>query len=359
MQILLAIAMGLDLIAKRCNDAVLGHASWDDAMSAITAFVGGEKAMLLGMSSAHSYATSLIYNHDPDEISIYNDGYNQLDPRRQKSMLTPVGQVRTGQEYVPNDAIRKTAYFSDISLRGDVKDSVHGVISDNEFGRFTISVQRGFREDYFGSGEKKKLAAILRLLANCFATSRAIATVGGVCNDTCKTWLLIGTDLRYRTLIQDNRLVGESLPGNIELGKSKLVFPDKALEEAFRAGVALASEIGEASFRKDGHVFRLTPMPPQLAWSRIDHITTMLSVSPITHDSGSVIYAKAFGFTDRETEVLLAMIASGSARNAASQLDLGYETVRWHVKNMQSKCRMNSTPSMIRSAISGDLSRLN
>ena len=167
----------LQVVEKKLLDAALGIVTWEDAVGAISVFVGGSKAMLLGASTDTCYATSVFHNHDPSAVALYNSGYNRLDPRRYESMRTPVGQVRLGQQYISNESIKQTAYFADISLRCDVKDSVHGVISSDEFGRFTISVQRGFSDEYFGSTEAERLAAVLPLLAKSFARSRVVATI--------------------------------------------------------------------------------------------------------------------------------------------------------------------------------------
>ena len=351
--------MNLQTVEKQLLDAALGFGTWEDAVATISAFVGGNKAMLLGASSDACYATSVFHNHDPGEVALYNSGYNRLDPRRYESMRTPVGEVRLGQEYVSNDSIRKTAYFADISLRGDVKDSVHGVISNDEFGRFTISVQRGFSDEYFGSAEAERLAAVLPLLAKGFARSRAITTVRSAPdhNQRLQSYL-VATDLRFRSLGKSGQPNLDFLPSGISAGPSGFQFDTPALETAFKQGIMLAKRTGDASFRLNGHILRFAQIPPQLGWSELPGMEAILTIYRAQASNELAIYAKAFGFTPRETETLQALVAEGAPRKAAERLGVSYETVRWHIKNMQSKSGSSSFQAMIRFANSGDLSEL-
>lgn len=340
-------------------DAAIGSGSWEKAVAEITAFVGGEKAMLLGAANDPVYAASVLFNHDPDEVAIYNSGYNRLDPRRYESMRTPVGEVRLGQQYVDNASIKNTAYFADISLRGDVKDSVHGVISNDKFGRFTISVQRGFSDEYFGSAEAERLTAILPLVAKSFAQSRVVTAISSAqTHDPRMRCYLVASDLRFRSLREATQPDAEPSPSGMSASASRFRFDTPALETAFRQGITLARHTGDASFQLNGLVFRFTQIPEQLEWSDVPGMEAILTIYPATYSNELAIYAQAFGFTQRESEMLHALVAERTPRMAADRLGVSYETVRWHIKNMQSKSGSSSANAMIGSAIAGDLSKM-
>ena len=340
-------------------DAAIGSGSWEEAVAAITAFVGGEKAMLLGAADNPFYAASVLFNHDPDEVEIYNSGYNRLDPRRYESMRTPVGEVRLGQQYVDNASIKNTAYFADISLRGDVKDSVHGVISNDDIGRFSISVQRGFSDEYFGPTEAERLTAVLPLIAKSFAQSRVVTAISSAqAHDPLMQCYLVATDLRFRRLGEASQPNFESGLSGMSAGTASFRFDSPALEAAFKQGIMLAKHSGDASFLLNGHVFRFTQIPAQLEWSYVPGMEAVLSIYPAKHSNELAIYAQAFGFTEREIETLHALVAVGAPRKAADRLGVSYETVRWHIKNMQSKSGSRSVHEMIRTAKIGDLSGL-
>src|SRR5690606_29990231 len=111
---------------RACEEAAHGERKWLEILREITGWVGGHKAMLLDRPGASSYSASLAFNHDPEALKAYNEGYNSSDPRRAQSFSTPVRKVGLGQEFVRNEDIVRTAYFADICETWDVRDSVHG-----------------------------------------------------------------------------------------------------------------------------------------------------------------------------------------------------------------------------------------
>ena len=90
--------------------------------------------------------------------------------------FTPLHGAEVGQKYVRNESVAKTEYFQAINLDSDVKDSVHGIIAnDPEIGRRSLSIQRGFREEFFAEAEAERLAVILPTLERAMKDSIRVA----------------------------------------------------------------------------------------------------------------------------------------------------------------------------------------
>ncbi len=64
-------------LAQRCEAASLGEYAWARLLQDIAEWVGGSKAMLLGMPDNGPYRHALDWNHDPAAIARYNTHYNR------------------------------------------------------------------------------------------------------------------------------------------------------------------------------------------------------------------------------------------------------------------------------------------
>ncbi|MBX7456785.1 hypothetical protein K3152_00850 [Qipengyuania sp. 1NDH17] len=335
----------------------MGVYQWDALLQDLAEWVGGSKAMLLGAEEAGPYRHSATWNLAPEPLASYNNYYNRFDPRRKFALFTPVHHCQLGQQYVANDTIEGTEYFDAINVRGDVKDSVHGVIaSDREIGRRTISIQRGFREEFFGQAEAARLAAVLPMLEAAMRDSiRFSRSLAGQMSGEGYCYLVV--DPARRVVFSDADEGGQLSAGNsLSLLGGQLTSGDERIDMAIER--AIRSAIGGTALHLDiaGLELSFSRVPGSLGWlADDDHCFLAIVPKPDLTQTRTDLFAIAHGFSAREKEILSVLLGEDDLRNAAEKAGLTYETLRWHVKNMQQKSGIQRRDAMLAAAREGKL----
>lgn len=344
-----------DQIAILCRNASYGDYPWDRLLADIAEWVGGDRAMFLHSTTGGGYNHSLAYNHDPELQKLYNEHYCYIDPRAQKSLNFQVGETQTGQQILPNESFKHTQYFSDVTVRADVKDSVHGVISDDsELGRRAISIQRSFKSEFFGEAEVEKLKFVMPLLDQAFRDSLRVAPilarqeasqalVYGLIDPGLHLHFFDGQDFRPDETLHIDPISHKLLVANEMLGR---VFPDLIREAAGgrRHRIRLANS-----------TMSLTPVPFALGWVGVDEVAFFVMSKPeIMADAK--LFASAFGLTQREGQILNQLLINPDREEICAQLGISNETLRWHIKNMLSKSGYATGTDLIHAARHNNLS---
>ena len=355
--------MGVDLehLAARCEAASFGDYAWSTLLQDVAEWVGGSKAMLLGMPGNGPYRRVLDWNHDPVAIERYNSHYNRFDPRAGLSLLTPVHQSQLGQQYVRNEDIEHTEYFEAINRFGDVRDSVHGIIGDDaEFGRQSISVQRGFGEAYFEQAEAVRLSALLPILEKALRNSLKAARLLSAHRDPGGfAYFVVDRGLVLR-------LSDHGGSERVPLGGSALfIAHDRLASKApatlavIEAAVDKALEGETLSFRIGGASIEVSPLPSPLEWMGSDSVFLSIARTKDAIASRAELFAAFHDFTERESAILEALLREADMRRAAQATCISYETLRWHVKNMCHKSRHVRRENLIIAALRGDFGEIN
>lgn len=351
-------AMGVDLqnLAARCEAASFGDYAWSALLQDIAEWVGGSKAMLLGMPDTGPYRRSIDWNHDQVAIERYNSHYNRFDPRAGLSLRTPVHQSQLGQQYVRNGDIEDTEYFEAINRFGDVRDSVHGIIGDDaEFGRQSISIQRGFGEAYFEPAEADRLNALLPILEKALRNSLRAARLLSAHRDPGDfAYFVVDRGLALRYADQGGCDSGTLGGASLFIAPDRLASMDGATLAVVEAAVGKALEGETLSFRLGGASIEVSPLPSPLQWMGSDSIFLSIARARDAIVSRAEMFAAFHGFTERETAILEALMREADMRRAAQAIGISYETLRWHVKNMCQKSHHARRESLVIAALSGD-----
>ena len=344
-------------LEQRCRDAAVGAYGWDTLLQELAEWVGGSKALLLGAEEAGPYRHSASWNLAPEPLASYNNHYNRFDPRTKFAQFTPVHHCQLGQQYVANETIASSEYFDAINIAADVKDSVHGVIvSDREIGRRSISIQRGFREEFFGQTEAARLAAVLPMLEAAMRDSiRFSRSLAGQMSGEGYCYLVV--DPARRVVFSDADGDGQlSAGGSLWVSVGQLTSGDERIDKAIER--AIRSAIGGAALHLDigGFDLSFSRVPGPLGWLA-DDAHCFLAIVPKTDmtQTRTDLFAIAHGFSAREKEILSVLLGEDDLRNAARKAGLTYETLRWHVKNMQQKSGIQRRDAMLAAAREGRL----
>ena len=350
----------IDDLERRLRDASLGKCEWFTVLQEIADWVGGSKGMLLGMPSSGAYRHAVQFGHRPEAIERYDRHFNQFDPRMPFSKCTPVYECQLGQQYVANADIEKTEYFDAISRFGDVCDSVHGIIADDEeLGRLSISVQRGFSEDFFTHTEADRLSAILPQLDMALRDSIRAQRMAGESQfvGTC-AYALVDQGLHADFLPDcDLANLGAAAKEVRITNGGKLAFADERIAPAMTTAIDHAIEGRRSRFRLGELHASLSPMPQAISWMA-QKGCALLALFPRRNADRrkAELFGAAFELTAREIDVLAALMANPDPRAVSTRLSMQYETLRWHVKNICLKTGHPSREAMLIAAVSGDLS---
>lgn len=322
--------------------------------------------MMMGSGGSARYQYSLSINHNPEVLEAYNSGLILSDPRASRSLAMKPGQVATGQQLLPNCDIASTEYYSEISMAGDVMDSVHGILADDaELGRVAVSFQRGFGSEFFGTEELAKLKAIMPQLREAISDSVQLYQViandragpsGSFCIVDSNLWVVSLSDSFEESLgpVQDIGIVGRII-----------TCYSSDLEEVFRDAVLSGCGGRSSHFRlgagDNGQALvRLGPLPKPIGWlsGSIPYSLMTVSTQPPRVKRTIQLFACCFGLTPRETDVLGSLIGQPNARTAACSMNIAYETYRTYLKSIMQKTGYSHKHELLYAAARCDLTNL-
>lgn len=344
-----------DQIAKLCRDAAYGDYPWGRLLGNIAEWVGGDRAMLFHSTSVTGYNHSISYNHDPEMEKLYNERFFHLDPRAPVCMNFKVGETYTGQQIVPNESFKHTEYYSEVTLKADVKDSVHGVISDDpELGRRAISVQRSFKSEFFGKADLEKLSFIMSHLDQAFRDSLRVAPIlaqhdasqalaYGLIDPALHLHFFDGTELRPEEFL------------HIDPTGQRLMVANEALASILPGAIRDAARGRRHNIRLASSLLSLAPAPLALGWTGLDEIAFFIMSKPELAADAS-LFSAAFKLTQREGQILDQLLINQDRERICGRLSISNETLRWHIKNMLSKCGYSNGADLVHAALHNNLS---
>ena len=338
----------LALLAAKCREASIGNYDWADLLTDVTLWVGGDKALWLTGDSVGPYRYGLQYGHDPDVLKLYNEGYNALDPRRHQSRDTKPGEAVPGQRYLRNHEVAHTDYFDAINIGGDVKDSCFGVLCDDPaIGRHGISIQRGFREEFFDNDDAARLSAVIPHLTEALRHSISLTRIlahkrnqaSGGFGFLDADWNLIELENTASALLNGSDVFA-CIRGKISCRLPKM-------KKAFQYGVGKALSGQYFFFRTPWQdncnsaelVLEFAPIPDAARWVAQDRARILLTVSQERHQFSEIagFFAEVNGLSKKEGALICRLLEHDDLRDAARVSQISYETARWHLKSIFSK----------------------
>lgn len=353
-------------VAAKCREASIGNYDWAELLTDVTLWVGGDKALWLTGDAVGPYQHGLQCGHDPDVLKLYNEGYNALDPRRHQSRDTKPGQAVPGQRYLPNHEVVNTDYYEAINIGGDVMDSCFGVLCDDPaIGRHSISIQRGFRQEFFDNDDAARLSAVIPYLTEALRHSISLTRV--LAHKNTRThggfgfldadWNLMGLDSATSVLLNGSDAFA--------CVREKISCCSPRMKKAFQYGVRKALHgqyfFFRAPWQDDANsaqlVLEFAPIPDAASWVAQDRPRILLTVSLECHEFTEMagFFAEINGLSKKEEALICALLEHDDLREAARISQISYETARWHLKSIFSKTGYNRREDLLTAVRQHDL----
>tara|TARA_R110000824_G_scaffold50894_1_gene141865 strand:- start:918 stop:2006 length:1089 start_codon:yes stop_codon:yes gene_type:complete len=357
----------LALLAAKCREASIGNYDWADLLADVTVWVGGDKALWLTGDAVGPYQHGLQCGHDPDTLKSYNEGYNALDPRRHQSRDTKPGQAVPGQRYLRNHEVAHTDYFEAINIRGDVKDSCFGVLCDDPaIGRHGISIQRGFREEFFDDDDAERLSAVIPYLTEALRHSISLTRIlahkrseaSGGFGFLDADWNLTELENTASALLNGSDVFA-CVRGKISCSSPKIKRAFQyAVGKAFSGQYFFFRTLWQDNGNSKELVLEFAPIPDAARWVAQDRSRILLTVSLERHEFSEIasFFAEVNGLSKKEETLICALLDHDDLRNVASQSKISYETARWHLKSIFAKTGYKRREDLLNAVRQHDLS---
>lgn len=344
----------LNDIEKLCRDASYGEYEWDSLLRDISDYLHGNSSMLLHHAGNNSYNETLSHNHDPSITDLYNQQYARFDPRSKQSLELKPGQICTGQQIVSNSEYQDTAYYSDITLAANVKDSLHGVIADDdEFGRRAISIQCGFSSDFFGEADLAKLRLIMPHLQSALRDSLRLTRI--LASSQVPNSLFYGLiDPGFNLHFFDSQNAKNLADFKEDLTLSRAGVSGGSRAKAVSSAIQRAAEGRRCTIQLNRYQLSLDKIPAALGWTGLNKMALFI-VSERQASKDVSVFSTAFGLTRRESEILNLLAHTEDKSVVCEQAEISYETLRWHLKNILAKTGYNRTSKLLSAISQNDL----
>lgn len=335
-------------------------------LNRVVRYMDARKAAIIQVHSDGLHSSSFhSVQYDPFAWKVYNSE-DCIDPRARSAKTAKQGDILMGQKSVPNHSILKTFYYSEIQFRHDVMDTMSGIISSPLSTKklsvkpSTISVAKGFNQDFFD----EKDAAKLKLLMPHFENAQAIAQtfkeisiareIGQSNND--KLVLLVQKNMTFEPMGSNWQSAWDEI-GIFSTAHGMLQTNSLTLQSKLQKLVSEAVSLkigGSLTFNgKSGQEYtaRLAPIPDEihhLFYFSEDHFAILeISLTDPKHPPEIDKFKTIYQLSSKEAQVLSVFSRSFNLRVTASTLGMQYETARWHFKRILEKTQMKNQAELM------------
>lgn len=337
--------------------------NWNRVLEDVCGFTGGDRAVFVHGSRDKSAIAMATHDYDPDLQEAYNTRLYKQDPWWRPSFTHPPLTVLHAQEIIPNTEIEHTEYYREMFVRGDMCDAIFSCICTNgssEIGMF--GVHRRFGNDFFNEKNRTALQMLVPHIANALAFCQTL-DANGAKEDGNGSLMRVVIDEHHTVQRLDGVLDEDDNPASalfsVKGGKLFARFEHNASRYEEAVSVAIRNGRGDVFLIRNpaGDLFRLRIAPvPQSGLALAlppgqNHVIVQVDDLADGMRVAARRFAGAFDLTKREGQLLETLTESMDLREAAEQMNIKYETARWHLKTIlqKSDCR-NQVELLVRVA---------
>jgi DNA-binding CsgD family transcriptional regulator len=344
-------------------DSVINPNLWDEALSKLTHFVGGDSALVFyqdRVAKTGDFVKS--FNADGYWTKLYFEKYVALNPAIPYLAFTDVGSVLSFQQVIPHAEMLESVFYHEWMQPQDYWDVVITILEKdaNVSGMFGVNQRRadgaatqGHRDRMeMISPHMRRAVSFARLFAGLSSHNMALSSVIELADAP-----VVFLDPEARVTFANaaaKQAAAQGAPFALDNGQLGGV--------ADKAGQALADAVG--SIRNgdasggaqsiaigDGWTANVMPVAPGARMSNgTAAIVSLTKTRPGDPAPMDALVAR-FGFTPRELQVFLGIVQFGGVPEVAQMFGLAPTTVRTHLQRVFDKTGVRDQRDLIRIAM--------
>lgn len=362
---------GDDTLLGDIYAASLQPDQWPSAMAAVAREFSARSAFLFSSHcETRPDAVLQTYNQAPGMLESFAEYWHTQDEwahgaRRTGRMVR--GTVVAGDDLVPHDTLRKTAFYNEFCLPHDIESMLGAVLFDGsepEPMPFTnLCWYRPPGQAHFEAEHRQRLAALLPHFQRAFRLQRQLRSLVDARVQQALGGLNIASILLDAQCVvhgcneSGNRLLGAAPPGAVRFQQLRVLGQRCApsMAEAVarcRGGVpvqVVACLAAEPPQVVAATLMRLPPDSPGILGAAAGEMFLLLV--PMPRQGGleaATAAAPLFGLSRSETRVLAALMDGLDSGAIVSALGLTIATVRTHIRNLLGKTGAHSQQELLR-----------
>jgi DNA-binding NarL/FixJ family response regulator len=338
-------------------DAAVDPSLWPRALDRIRLFVPGDLCMLIS-EDAFSSRGKVHYasREEPEWMRAYFDKYIYLNPVLVPAILnTKVGDIISAWTYVPYEEYEKSQFHREWVSAKDYVDVVSSVLEKSPTSHAVLTVLRHRDQGLADAEAYRRVNLIAPHVRRAVAISRMIElktieseflkeTLDGL----PAAILLVGHDARIHVANASARARLEATTLLAEV-KGALAVRDADGQQAVRAAIAAAAQ-GDKALGTSGITIPLKDQSNERFVATVLPLTSgarrglsasynadaaiFIRKAELEMTSPLAALAEAYGLTQREISVLMAVVEVGGVPAVAAMLGLSNGTVKTYLKSI-------------------------
>ena len=349
------------------HDAGLGPEKWPEALSHVTALVGGQGASLEFMERP-SLRHSKMYSHGLPDVGAYMEYYAAKSPRYPHLSRQPAGSVQYDTLYYDEDVMDAHPFYTEFLAEFDMRYFLGGVVAKSPHDLAAFAVQISPKQGHPSAAKIKTMALLLPHIQQATDVMRRLGNLSNAPATLERTldWLVDGVLML-------------AVDGSIN-------YANEAAQSIFRADDGITAHGGALEVASDDARAKLSDTIKAIALFRKSQITGTVqsdffarrrsgtpayrvAVRPLSAKSGERTMTAAlvfihdpemrrktnaeklrsiFSLTSAEADVAVALCLGLSPNEYALERNVSRNTVYTHIRNLKVKTDSRRMAELIR-----------
>lgn len=344
---------GFGHVIEALYAAALGETDWSPALAGLAGAVDARTATLwAGTPAAGRFDIVQTRNIAPEASVAFAAHWHRFEPWLDVGSPTNLGRVHLGRDLVPEDELRRTAYYNEFCGPLGIHDLICGMAATGPAGRLGFGLHRPAEAPRFSEAERARVGRLLphmrravQLHLRLRSETRvpALGPLGIAALDQLAQGVLV-LDQAGALLHANPMAEALARPGGcLRLALSGVTAVHPMDRTAFAAAIADAAHGGPGAtllLHPSGEALPVAalvaPLParPEAASAR----AVLILLRPLAPGRlPPEAMARLFGLTLAEADVAVRLAAGATAEEVAAARGVGVGTVRGQVRDILAK----------------------
>lgn len=336
--------------------AAAGEIGWAAAAAALAAMVGARSATIwAGDPTAGQFDLTATHAIADEAVVAFQAHWHRYEPWMIAGSPALIGRVHHSAAMVPEDALRRSAYFNEFARPLGIHQLLGGWVEAGRGLSLGFGLHRPFDRDRFTEAERRRVSALLPHMRRAVQLHRRLARGGALAAPEAAIGLAVLDHLAQAVVVaQANGRVVHANAAAEAMGAAgrwirlaprgqggTVSAADPASAEALRRAIADAAQggAGGALLLPGGEAEALppaaaiiAPLPRRFAGPGPADLALLMLRPLAPPDFDSALLARLFGLSPAEAEVAVALLQGATAEAVAAQRGVRVGTVRGQVR---------------------------